>query len=231
LVVEAPFVRESDWGKQLIEQLLSSAGLDVVTTLVVVLIALGFAFNYIASAPAFLIHLYRCFIVSADSTDRTWSSWGLLLFGLFFVFLLAGLLVVLNERFAMYGAAIVVSAFILAVVLAIAPFVVLGVEAKSIKDFYHSLSKGRADASAELKQPAKNKKMKARAARREYIESYRHLREHGNAYSIVILNILLVCVLSVATTIQQAALIIVFWTLPAALGWYVGTLLENDIRD
>jgi hypothetical protein len=73
-------------------------------------------------------------------------------------------------------------------------------------------------------------------------DSYRHLREHGNSFFIVLLEILLGFVLiSVGTFGPTASVnlriiedtlllyisIIMIWIVPAALVWLVGTLLER----
>ncbi len=70
------------------------------------------------------------------------------------------------------------------------------------------------------------------------------LREHGNSYSIVVLEILLAIILFTAGNFDAAStgvvsaskdiyvlsyiMIIMGWIFPAALVWLVGTLLERQ---
>lgn len=76
------------------------------------------------------------------------------------------------------------------------------------------------------------------------VESYKHLREHGNSFSIVVLEIVLAIILYTAgnfdatvkgvisttkdTYILPYIVIILLWILPAALVWLVGTLFERE---
>jgi hypothetical protein len=65
-----------------------------------------------------------------------------------------------------------------------------------------------------------------RDLKRDYIESYRHLREHGNAFAIVICEILLGVVLAKVQTETQFIASLVLWMLPASSSWIIGTWLE-----
>jgi hypothetical protein len=67
----------------------------------------------------------------------------------------------------------------------------------------------------------------------EIVESYRHLKEHGNALSIVVLEILLGIVLIRGASfvgneheLLFLALVVAVWVLPGALVWLIGTLIE-----
>jgi hypothetical protein len=60
-----------------------------------------------------------------------------------------------------------------------------------------------------------------------YVESYRHLREHGNAFFIVLFEFILGLVLTAAPSGQLALLILFLWIVPAAFVWLVGTALED----
>src|SRR5439155_1112940 len=65
------------------------------------------------------------------------------------------------------------------------------------------------------------------SSRSEYVTSYRHLREHGNAVSIVILELVLAFVI-LRSPSEQAALSIIFvWLVPGVFAWFVGTALES----
>jgi hypothetical protein len=76
-----------------------------------------------------------------------------------------------------------------------------------------------------------------REKRPDFVESYRHMREHGNAVSIVVFELLLAFILwslrpvgSVggnAVLVARAGLILAVWITPAALVWLVGSSLER----
>ena len=85
---------------------------------------------------------------------------------------------------------------------------------------------------------------KREAAKGGLVESYKHLREHGNSFSIVVLEIVLAIILftagnfdatvggTVSATKDTYVLpylgIILLWILPAALVRLVGTLFERE---
>jgi hypothetical protein len=65
-----------------------------------------------------------------------------------------------------------------------------------------------------------------RDLKRDYIESYRHLREHGNAFAIVICEILLGVVLAEVKSETQFIASLLLWILPASSTWLIATWLE-----
>ncbi len=73
----------------------------------------------------------------------------------------------------------------------------------------------------------------------EYIESYKHIREHGNSFFIVFLEILLALPIyqfvsksgvSHTDSVLNLTLIILFWVTPATLIWFFGNKLENNLH-
>ncbi len=73
--------------------------------------------------------------------------------------------------------------------------------------------------------------------KKEYIESYRHLREHGNAFIILVYEFILGYTLLNIPSIPGydteilVGLIICLWVLPAALIWIAGTIMEYKLED
>jgi hypothetical protein len=65
----------------------------------------------------------------------------------------------------------------------------------------------------------------------EFIESYRHLREHGNALLIILLEGILALALSEAPSLTCFALMIAAWILPATFAWFLGTYLETNLDE
>ncbi len=64
---------------------------------------------------------------------------------------------------------------------------------------------------------------------REYIESYRHLREHGNAFLIILMEVILATALYEADTTIRFFTLVVIWIVPATFSWFLGTWLEFRI--
>lgn len=76
-----------------------------------------------------------------------------------------------------------------------------------------------------------------------FVESYRHLREHGNAFLIVLFEFWLGFVIlfftnaSTATkgifdsnqAIRNLVVIILLWIFPACIVWFFGNRLENHL--
>jgi uncharacterized membrane protein (DUF485 family) len=73
--------------------------------------------------------------------------------------------------------------------------------------------------------------------------SYKHMREHGNSFAIVLLEVMLAVLLYAVGSIgfQQPltaankdafilpyVAVVILWVIPAALVWVVGTLFERE---
>lgn len=80
---------------------------------------------------------------------------------------------------------------------------------------------------------------KRRKDRSDFVESYRHMREHGNAVSIVIFELLLAfilwCLKPAGSTagnlapVGRVGLILASWLAPSALVWLIGSSLERSL--
>jgi len=73
-----------------------------------------------------------------------------------------------------------------------------------------------------------------------YIESYRHIREHGNSFLIVVFQFVLAAPIYVFVsssktlgkeTIANLVLIILIWIFPASIIWLFGNKLENSLQN
>ena len=69
------------------------------------------------------------------------------------------------------------------------------------------------------------KRASANDAGKEYIESYKHLREHGNAFFITLLELLLGAAMYYSPI--PWSMLLIFWILPAAGIWFFGNHLES----
>jgi uncharacterized membrane protein (DUF485 family) len=200
---------------------------DPDTTFFLLLLALGFAYCYVSSSFVLVAHYSRWILFSNSITKPA------LYFVLSFVlFLFIGvILIVLNHpvrlqqsnyialQFGLYGVAYQWSTMVQA-----------HVQFSKIHFFYNKLAEIRG-----------NKKSI------EYIESYRELREHGNAYFIVLSEILLFFYAYAAITlifpnygaefinsdlqIMIAGVFLIAWLLPGMWAWVLATKLELSQLD
>jgi hypothetical protein len=171
------------------------------------LIVLGFAFCYIASAPILVLHALR-------SELRQFALGGLVRRLIDCVaFALLGLAIA-SLGIWIIGSHRAYDAIILAVVLSLqlVPLVHAVLNGfETVTRFASELARARADQSSFVT---------------EYVQSYRHMREHGNAFSIIILEVALTYLLVRAATYKEAVIITVLWVAPGALAWFVATSLE-----
>lgn len=182
-----------------------------------VLGATGLAFCYIASAPILLLHAVRG---KNTSTTLVVTAWGKLRWLLVAVAVVLAVLVIVawwgsKDRSLKGG-------------LEMAPFGVVLVfqlwavfaSLAAIVQFYKELAVLRG-----VKEPT------LLSARREYIESYRHMREHGNALLIIVMETVLALALLQAPDIMALLEMILLWVLPASFAWFIGTTLEAHLKE
>lgn len=181
---------------------LKSLDVGMLTVLAVV----GFAFCYIASAPILVLHASRAaqLFPYGKFTSR------------FFIFFGTAILCI-SLSLLMWSAVdpILISSgsiFSIVLLLQIVPLIrSMRKDAQISHQFYEKLADARAD--LELN-------------RQEYMESYRHLREHGNAFFILLCEGALGIVLIGLPNAGYALICLLLWTLPAAGVWVLGTQLE-----
>lgn len=86
--------------------------------------------------------------------------------------------------------------------------------------------RNRATASHEYYEKLSKARASDKADRQEYKESYRHLREHGNAFFILVFEGVLGVVLVGLPNAAFALICLLIWIVPSAFVWLHGTLLE-----
>lgn len=170
--------------------------------------ALGFAYCYIASAPVLAIHAIRG-QVDLVSMKIKWWFWIVTIF--LVVLLCIGLAHVVPFQWHTQSFLSLVF-FSLVVGVQIALIVAAHTNRFArVADFYWKLTDARSKDSLHV---------------HEYVESYRHLREHGNAFAIIILELGLATVLVSVPSPSWLVLFLTIWVLPASYCWLIGTLLE-----
>jgi hypothetical protein len=174
--------------------------------------AAGLTYCYVASSPMMILHASRAQLFNLDKKRP--FSWP-------FYTILAAIILVLG--FAGFRSLLFPN---MGVAWLLPTVVFLGIFAPqvsliflahwagfdSIRRFYLSLGEARSAASGD--------------DRSESAETYRHLREHSNAYAIIILELLFGVVLAHVPDGRWLVAIIVMWVLPAAYCWFVASLLE-----
>jgi hypothetical protein len=172
----------------------------------------GMAFCYVASVPMLTFHSTRRALTNSPASRTT-------LFGCAILSVLIGIvfdLCFLNSILALKIAATIM----LVITFSLQLYFLWKVlsEVKETQIFYDDLQK-------------------TRAQRPGIVESYRHMREHGNSVSIVLCEVLLAFCLWVlkptavgeASAIARVCLIIGIWLLPSSLVWLVGSSLERHV--
>lgn len=177
-----------------------------------VVLSFGVAFCYIASAPILVMHALRAQFDFQSNTDLSAKAW---------VCRIAIILMPLAIIWFLFGDNRIKSGFLSAYGLVVAfqfvfIFPALIKRFDHIFDFYKLLAKDRAKESDDRKQ---------------YIESYRHLREHGNAFLILFCELVLGCALFVSESLSEGLLVITIWIIPTLPIWFLGAFLESKVKD
>lgn len=190
--------------------------------------AYGLAYCYIASAPILVFHAGR-FLFKLQSTKAEIIKRAAIIFSIPIALVAFSFWRTWSEPFStqlFYAAATFLCALIVWLQLAVVALTLVGSQA--MYDFYTGLAERRKSAPSCL------------------VESYRHLREHGNSFLIVLLEFTLAIVLFAAGNFDYVStgkvapkeslvipylLVLLVWFSPAASIWFVGTIFERRFRD
>ncbi len=173
-----------------------------------ILAVVGLAFCYIASAPVLVLHATRgSLLATRRSIGCKTACIGILASGL----VSWGLIHRLPnaDEFNFAACVMILLAIIFVGQIFLLCLALFQKESKSF-EYYDSVVKKRAEAEASGK---------------EYMESYRHLREHGNAFLIAYFELFLGTVLYY--TPLPWGVILMLWVLPSGCVWFFGTMLES----
>lgn len=174
--------------------------------------ALGFAFCYIASAPVLTLHAARSHLSFGALKASLRRTVALLTSSV--VAVVIALWWVLPPYAAVFAGLVIGIQSGLVLLAVMNRFAV-------IELFYRSLAINRAGSFPEKDNPP--------TPGLEYVTSYRHLREHGNAFAILILEGVLAYALIHSPSQACAVLVVAFWILPASAAWLIGTALESRL--
>lgn len=172
--------------------------------------ALGFAFCYVASAPVLMLHAARAHL-RWTSVKARWKLSAVCVIG---AVALAG--------YTTSRAFPPLTATAIALVVGFqASLVLLAVLTKFsvIESFYRVLAEARSKSFKKRDEPP--------SPGAEYVTSYRHLREHGNAFVIVVLEGMLGSALYHMPSTECAVYFLGIWLMPATFAWVLGSVLES----
>ena len=196
----------------------------------IALATLGFAFCYIASSPILVFHTCRAYF----RCPKLWKRWKkfskvrqIIAVIIAITITVGSIIFICSNYLPLLTTILLLLVFIPQIALLI--FACID-EFKIIKTFYRDLAKNRA-------KPAKSKPNKTesdtkeKSLQKEYTTSYRHLREHGNAMGIIVLEVILASALGNLPSINSAVVVLVLWILPGVFAWIIGTALEFNFVD
>lgn len=189
----------------------------------ILLAVYGLAYCYIASAPILIMHAGRGLIFESPTNTNIYDGiTKRMLFTLLPPILsVAYYINIENEYNILSCLALFIYAMLISFQLTILYSIFNGSWKKTI-DYYLIIVK-------------KRNRHKASG----YIESYKHIREHGNSFLIVAFQFFLACPIfmfvsqpeiSNESAIRHLLLIILIWIIPAAIIWLFGNKLENHLQ-
>lgn len=168
----------------------------------------GLTYSYIASAPILVFHASR-FAFSYSGENRIfkirWYAYALSFFSV---------LILISFMFPNIMQYDYIFVLLLAVFVILPQWILIIYSGLKINDnykFYVDLSERR------------------RSSKTDFRESYKHLREHGNSFSILFFEIVLGISLYYigVKNISLFLGFLILWILPAVYVWFIGTGLEN----
>lgn len=201
----------------------SQLSFEILTLFVV----LGLSFCYIASAPILVLYVGRYLSMSRYLNCVKTSVH---IFAMAITFLIAFFVFRYPLRDVLSAnsnsSLFTVGVFLLSLILAIqAPYLLAVLLFRNdFYDYYKKLALARAE---------------ARKEGTDIVESYRHIREHGNSFAIVVFEIILaliiVCIApgvdsnkSLGPEMLSYSLILLIWIVPAFFVWFVGLRFERE---
>lgn len=185
----------------------------------IALAALGFAFCYIASSPVLVFHTCRAYF-RCPKLCRCWKRFSITCWIVVVaIIIMAGSIIgCCSKHLSLLAMILLLSIFIPQIALLI--FACID-RFKTIKTFYENLAEKRA-------KPTNTRK---KSFQTEYATSYRHLREHGNAMGIIVLEVILAFALANLSSVSCVVVVLVLWILPGVFAWIIGTALEFNFVD
>jgi hypothetical protein len=190
----------------------------------VILGVCGLAYCYLSSAPMLVFHALRVIVFRELNTQSSfWPKWGVYTFVFSLVITLFVVIIgyIFDDMYKLnFNKIIEIILFIVLSTVSFSFTTMLScwsfTEEPSllITDFYEKLAEKR------------QKKL-------DYVESYRHLREHANAFALVLCEILFcllfVTGLKISGSVNFVPFLVILWLLAPSLIWVKANELENEL--
>ena len=178
------------------------------------LLICGLAYSYIASGPILIMHAARGLTLNNEFNDKPLAGWGKrsVLLSIFYIVLVSFFYICASGNILLLSPYAVAVSFQFVLLYQI----LFGRNTReTVKRYYVALLKKR----KELEES-------------EYIESYRHLREHGNSFCIVMFQIffaLAIWEIANSRSLTFLVILFLFWVFPPSFIWFFGNVLENNL--
>ena len=185
---------------------------------VTALAASGFAFCYIASSPILIFHACRVHLRFSTFSKQQRKFTCRTFFAIVVTIFIIAVVVAIICCIYFPSLARIPMVAVVTLQIMLLSFVFFD-WFKTIHVFYADLAEARTS------------NLKPKVERKDYITSYRHLREHGNAIAIIVLEVVLADALLHSPSIIPALFILVIWIIPGAFAWIIGTVLELRFVD
>jgi len=175
---------------------------------------IGLAYCYLSSAPILVFHSVRS-VFKKTLVKNTFLKYLVIAILIFIVFLIKNWNLIIKTL----GGTYTTLAILLALLIICTQFILLVFlfSENELFSFYKKLAEKRSVTRHKITV--------------EYVESYRHLREHGNAFLILIMEIFLCFILYNLDSLLLISCVLTLWIFPAGFVWYIGTYLESRIHD
>ncbi|MFM5105951.1 hypothetical protein ACRS1R_01880 [Aeromonas dhakensis] len=180
-----------------------------------VIFSFGIAFCYVSSAPILVMHACRAHFDFQSHTNNSIKYWTIRVI-ILLVPLLVAFLLFHSEDNKINRIPFFYTYMLTVLLQLVLIYPVINTKFNTIFEFYKSLSKDRAKESQDRKQ---------------FIESYKHLREHGNAFLILFCELVLGGALFSSDSLSGALIVLIFWLSPTIPIWLLGTFLESKIKN
>lgn len=177
----------------------------------IVIAVSGFLYMYFSSMLILLFHGMRYMLFSLP--EKSTHNAAKLFFCGFFLIIITILIFLFyaDTNVLRHVLSILILLFLALIFLSVSPV---------IKKFYGALSKYRTKGESKF-QLSSNKQLIKEAT--DYVESYKHLREHGNAFGIIVCEILFALWL---IEWEFSFWSLFYWCLFGSIAWVLGTYLE-----
>lgn len=186
----------------------------------------GLTYCYIASAPILVLHAGRGLFFKSKTNPRVFDGVLMRAIALFSIPLAAVLIYGFSYSHGFGDVDAILALVVYSLILGLQILVLVGIfklRWNEVISYFNEIVQKRAEHEES-----------------GYVESYKHLREHGNSFFIVFLQFLLAIPIYVFAckkgigsedSIRNLFLLVFIWVIPAACIWGFGNKVENNLQN